>query len=69
MEHDIQVLVELSLRHPDDACIEQLQSAGLRIEGIIGNKVVGRIAGGSEAALERLPVVASVEISVNLKRH
>ena len=69
MEHDIQVLVELSLRHPDDACIEQLQNAGLKIEGIIGNKVVGRIAGGSEAALERLPVVASVELSVDLKPH
>ena len=66
---DIDVLVELSLRDPDDECIQQLQDAGLTIDKIIGNKVVGRIARESEARLESLSVVASVERSVKLKPH
>ena len=64
---EIAVLVELSLREPDETCIQQLQMAGLTIDEIIGNKVVGRIAGDSEEALESLSVVSSVERSVKLK--
>ncbi|MCP4300855.1 MAG: hypothetical protein GY783_09740 [Gammaproteobacteria bacterium] len=65
----IPVLVELSLPEPDDDCIQQLQDAGLTIGKIIGNKVVGHIAGESESALESLPIVTSVERAVMLKSY
>ena len=68
-EYKIPVLVELSLPEPDDVCVQELQDAGLTIEKIIGNKVVGHIAVESESALESLPIVTSVERSVMLKSH
>lgn len=66
---EIAVIVELSLREPDDGCLQQLQDAGLTIDEVIGNKVVGRIASESETILESLSVVTSVERSVKLKPH
>ncbi len=66
---EIAVLVELSLRQTDDKCIQQLRDAGLTIDEVIGNKIVGRIDRESEKALELLSVVRSVERSVKLKPH
>jgi hypothetical protein len=66
---EIAVLVELSLREPDEECIRQLRDAGLTIDEIIGNKVVGRIAREYEKSLELLSGVTTVERSVKLKPH
>ena len=66
---EITVFVELSVREPDEACLQQLQAAGLTIREVIGNKVVGRIDSESAKSLELLSVVTNVERSVKLKFH
>jgi hypothetical protein len=68
-EEDVRVLVDLSLREPDEACIQRLRDAGLKVEEVIGNKVIGRIAADAARSLEALPEVAGVERSVKLKPH
>lgn len=68
-EENLRVLVELSQRVPDEACMQRLRGAGLEVEEVIGNKVIGRIAADAVHSLEALPEVASVERSVTLKPH
>ena len=68
-DEEVSVLVELSERDPDDDCIRQLQDAGLTIDEVIGNTVVGRVDRKSEATLEALPFVVAIERSVQLKPH
>jgi hypothetical protein len=68
-EGDVRVLVALSLRKPDEACIQRLRDAGLKVDEVIGNKVIGRIAADAARSLEALPEVTGVERPVKLKPH
>ena len=69
VDGEVAVLVELALRAPDKASLRRLEDIGLRVDEVLGNKVVGRIDSGLEPDLKALSFVAIVERSVDLKPH
>ena len=67
LEGELQVFVELEQKRPDRESLLQLQDAGLMIDKVVGNKVVGRIHADARSSLEAIPIVVSIETSVQLK--
>lgn len=63
------VMVALSRPKPEEACLERLRGLGLRVEGVIGNKLVGEIAEEALPGLEGDPDVLEVEVTRRLRKH
>jgi hypothetical protein len=65
----VQVLVDLTTRTVEPSCLGHLEDLGLTVSRVIGNKVLGTIAGENLAALRDDSAVAEVEISSQLRPH
>ena len=65
----VRVLVDLNLREADEPSLEHLRSCGLNVEEVVGNKVIGTIAGERLEDLRGLTEVAEVEVAAKLRPH
>lgn len=65
----VQVLVDLATRTVEPGCLGHLEDLGLTVDQVIGNKVLGTIAGENLSALRDDSAVAEVEISAQLQPH
>lgn len=63
------VLVGLNTRRAEADCLERLEGYGLTVDRVIGNKILGTIAGDALESLRSDPEVAEVEISSQLRPH
>jgi hypothetical protein len=68
-EGPVRVLVALTIREADEACLEALRRLGLDVEEIVGNKVIGTIEGQRLDGLKSAPEVAEVELPSRLRPH
>lgn len=68
----VRVIVELNTgksRKATEADLSPLRAAGLDVERVIGNKVVGSLRADQLPALQALPSVRAVERSEKLSLH
>jgi len=65
----VQVLVDLKTRTAEPDCLRRLEANGLALDRVIGNKILGTIAGEALESLRADPGVADVEISSRLRPH
>jgi hypothetical protein len=63
------VIVALKPGSSAESILPRLQSLGLEVERTVGDKVVGRIAGGKLEDLRADPAVVEVETSARLRPH
>jgi hypothetical protein len=65
----LRVLVDLRAAEADEACLEGLRNHGLAVEEVVGNKVIGTVAGERLEELRGAPGVAEVEVPARLRPH
>ena len=65
----VQVTVDLHARDAEAACLRELESLGLDIKSVAGNKVIGSVEAARLPALRGHAGVREVETSVRLQRH
>ncbi len=63
----VKILIDLGVRSADEGCLRRLESYGVTVGEVVGNKVIGTIPGDRLADLRSDPDVADVEISAQLK--
>lgn len=65
----LQVIVDLHTREAGDGCLQQLESLGLRVNSVAGNKVIGSVDAAELPALRAHAEVREVEVSTRLHPH
>ena len=68
-EAQVRVLVDLAVTAPDADTLQRLRDAGLHIDKVIQNKVIGSIERAHIPRLKQDPVVRVVEPSTQVKPH
>ncbi|MGH9318758.1 MAG: hypothetical protein ACRD3V_02575 [Vicinamibacteria bacterium] len=63
----LKVIVELEMRSPEEKDLERLGELGLKVDRVIGNKVIGSITAKQLPALEGDESVRIVECSQKLR--